>query len=565
MNIPLNGFDEHIDETILKRGLSYFRKGNVLSFEETGPGEYEAIVAGTEDYTVRLTIQNRMVTEHTCNCPYDLGPFCKHEVAALFHLQQDDLGLKVKTASSQAARNAKTKKPKTITNRVNELLGKATAEELRNFLREHAAGSASFRNLLLASFAQHDAGESKAGYAKQVKSILRSACDRQGFVNWSAASHVGHAVIKLLTLARQRLQAAHWESAFFISTSVMEEMVAALQFADDSNGDIGSCIREACELMYDLARQHGSEERRRVILDYCLTSFDKGIYSGWDWEVDMLRISLILLVGKDEAERLSLRLDRWKGSDYRAEIGQKLRYELVAKTEGEAAADRYLFANLANPTFRRIAITKAFDVQQYEKARQIALEGVECDQKMHGLVIDWTEWLLKIAQATEDHVKVIEYARYLFIRSSRHEQDYYEVLKRQIGTEAWPLYLEELIRDIVEKNCFLAFEMVAGIFVRECMWNRLLELLGKSPSLDRIAQQESFLAKEYAAELIGLYGEGVIEYLRQHTGRNHYQTACRFLRRMNKLGGRKQVQALISSLRLEYSNRRALLEELEKV
>jgi uncharacterized Zn finger protein len=49
MQIPLNQFEQYIDETILKRGLQYFKKGHVHEPEEISPGVYEAIVEGTED------------------------------------------------------------------------------------------------------------------------------------------------------------------------------------------------------------------------------------------------------------------------------------------------------------------------------------------------------------------------------------------------------------------------------------------------------------------------------------------------------------------------------------
>ena len=63
MQIPINQFEQYIDETILKRGLSYFKKGYVSEPEEITAGVYEAIVAGTEDYTVELKIKNDIVVE----------------------------------------------------------------------------------------------------------------------------------------------------------------------------------------------------------------------------------------------------------------------------------------------------------------------------------------------------------------------------------------------------------------------------------------------------------------------------------------------------------------------
>ena len=86
MQIPLDHFEQIIDERILKRGFSYYKKGNVLQLDEVSPNTYEAVVEGTDDYTVQLSINNDMVTEYVCNCPYDQGPVCKHVAAVLFKL-----------------------------------------------------------------------------------------------------------------------------------------------------------------------------------------------------------------------------------------------------------------------------------------------------------------------------------------------------------------------------------------------------------------------------------------------------------------------------------------------
>ena len=53
MNIPLDEFEQHIDEDILKRGLLYFKKGYVTSVDELSGGDYEAIVEGIEGSQAR--------------------------------------------------------------------------------------------------------------------------------------------------------------------------------------------------------------------------------------------------------------------------------------------------------------------------------------------------------------------------------------------------------------------------------------------------------------------------------------------------------------------------------
>ena len=69
MKIPLNSFEQLIDETILKRGLEYFEQGYVSEFSTIDINEYEAIVEGSEDYTVNLTIENDIVVSHSCTAP----------------------------------------------------------------------------------------------------------------------------------------------------------------------------------------------------------------------------------------------------------------------------------------------------------------------------------------------------------------------------------------------------------------------------------------------------------------------------------------------------------------
>ena len=183
MQIPLNQFEQYIDETILKRGLQYFKKGLVHEPEEISPGEYEAIVEGTEDYTVQLTLKNGKITEYVCDCPYDYGSVCKHVAAVIFYLQQDELELNNKTKRVKTKQTAEPVKQMTVAQQVDELLKKATHDELKQFVREKAATNPPFRNIFLSSFAQHNSGESKELYEKQVKSILKTASDRHGFID----------------------------------------------------------------------------------------------------------------------------------------------------------------------------------------------------------------------------------------------------------------------------------------------------------------------------------------------------------------------------------------------
>jgi uncharacterized Zn finger protein len=570
MQIPLNQFEQYIDETILKRGLRYFKNGQVHEPEEISPGVYEAIVEGTEDYTVQLTLKNGIITEYVCNCPYDFGPVCKHVAAVIFYLQQEELVLSNKTKRAKTTKTSQTSKPakrKTVAEQVDELLEKATHDELKQFVREQTLQNASFRNLFLSSFAQHNSNESKELYVKQVKAIFKAASDRDGFIDWSASRLVGKAVDNLLESARKQIESCNYKSAIFICTAVMEQMTEALQYADDSNGEIGGRVEVAYEMLYNIALEQSSEEIRKLIIEYCFTSFDKQIYSGWDWHTDILRLAALLLKTEEETERIFKQIDKAQRSDYEMERVQNIKYEILLKTKGENAAEKYLEQNITNSKLRRVAIQKALEKRDFDKAASLAEDGVSYDLKDRpGLAKEWYDWLLKIAQAQNDSEKIIEYARLLFIDNFRKEQDYYTIMKQQVKPEEWNAFVEAIIKDIkTSKRWFDDISLIASIFIKEEWWDRLLELVKKSPSLNTIDRYEKYLSKNYSKEIIELYANGILNYMKNNMGRNHYQNACSYIQKITKMGGRDKANEIISYLRTVYPKRKALMEELDRV
>lgn len=566
MQIPLNQFEQYIDETILKRGLQYFKNGHVHEPEEISPGEYEAIVEGTDDYTVQLTLKNGIVTEYVCDCPYDMGPVCKHVAAVIFYLQQDELELNKKTKRTKTNQASNPAKRKTIAQQVDELLEKATHDELKQFVREKASTNAPFRNLFLSSFAQHNSDESKELYVKQVKSILKTASDRHGFIDWSASRIVGNAIDNLLESAQKQINNRNYKSAVFICTAVMEQMTEALQYSDDSNGDIGGSVDAAYEMLYAIAQEHLSEEIRKLIIEYCFTSFDKQIYSGWDWHIGVLRLAALLLKTEDETERIFAQVEKAQRSDYERKEAQSIKYDILLKTKGEDVAEKYLEQNITNSNLRREAIQKALKKKNYDKAISLAKDGVNYDLKdKPGLAKEWYDWLLKIAQAQNDSERIIEYARLLFIDNFRNEQDYYQILKQYVKPEKWTAFVEAVIQDITTKKRWLDTGLIASIFIKEEWWDRLLGLVRKTPDLNTIDHYEKYLSKHYANEIVELYANGVLKYMKNSMGRDHYQNACRYIRKIIKLGARDKANEIISYLRTEYPKRKALMEELDKV
>jgi uncharacterized Zn finger protein len=566
MQIPLNQFEQYIDETILKRGLAYFKNGQVNDPEEVSPNQYEAIVEGTEDYTVQLSIKNGVIVEHSCNCPYDAGPVCKHLAAVIFYFQEDELEINKKTNPLKAEKTPKTAKLKNASQQLDELLKKISHEELIQFVREKTATNPSFKNLFLTSFAQYNSDESKEFYVKQVKSIIKIATDSQGFINWSSSIKVRNGVEGLLESAQKQIENRSYKSVIFICTALMEQLMNALQFADDSNGDIGGSIGEAFELLSSIVQKNPPEEIRKQILQYCFTAFDNKIYVGWDWHMDILKLASELVKNENEVAYIFTQIDKTNNSDYDKEYAQAIKYEILLKTKGENIAFDYIEQNITNSELRRKAIQLMLNQKKYDRAITFAIDGVNFDlARRPGLAKEWYDWLLKIAQAQNDSEKTIEYARLLFIDNFRNEQDYYQILKQNIAPEKWNEFVEGMLHDILSQKRWTDTSLMASIFIKEEWWERLLDLVKKTPELNVIDQYGKYLVKNYAQELIELYANGVLKYLKNSMGRDHYKNACKYIRKIIKLGSRKKANEIITYLQIEYPKRKALMEELNQI
>ncbi len=560
MKIPLNKFEQLIDEKILKRGLSYFKDDAVTDFSEISNGEYEAFVSGTEEYTVQLEISNNIIVEHNCDCPYDMGPVCKHVVAVIFYIQQDELDLNQLSISKPNK-----KKTKSLSQEVKELLKVISQKDLIAFVQENSKKDKKFRDYFLASFGYLSQNKSKEFYKKQVHSILQSAAGRDGWIGWSDMKYVVSTTEPFLQNANTYLVNNNFEKVFFISTALLEEMTEAFEYGDDSNGDLGYFIESAMELLSKLTQEKLSKDLRKSIFEYCISIFNQKIFEGWDWHLEILGIASELIDKESGADIIIDCLENVNGN-FERERAQSFKLDLLRRFKDKNEVDEYINKHISNASIRTKEIEKAFKNNNFERVIKLSKEGVKCDREdKPGLVKVWYNWLLKVAQSQKDTLKVIEYSRFLFIDDFNPEQDYYQILKENIEAEKWHPFLEEIIKEITPKQRWTYTELIRKIYIKEEWWDRLFLMLKQNLSLENIQENEPYLSKDYSSELIELYSERITNYVEKHMGRNQYQTACSYLRRMKKMGGNDKVNELIELFRKQYPRRSALMDELTRV
>lgn len=560
MSIPFNHFEEMISEAILNRGLSYYENGLVSDVAKISDNEYEIAVSGTEEYTVYLKIEDDEVIEHFCDCPYDMGPVCKHIVASMYYLKENEFRF-----NNQSESSVKMEKGKSVTQQLNEILEKISYQELKEFIVDQGKTDKQFRNLFLSTFSYLDDSQSKKFYQKQINSIVNSSTDRHGFIGWHEMSKFEKAIYPIICNADKQFEDKNYKIAYYICTALMEEMTKAIQFSDDSNGVIGGIINNSHGILDEIASEDLPKDFRDEFFNYCITAFEQQLFEGWDWHIGILYTAYEFVENENEADRIIKCLDKIEGQ-YEKERAQSFKLQIITAFKGKEEVQKFIDKHIANSSIRNAEIEKAFANKEFDRAIKLSKEGIDFDkQDKPGLVKKWYNWLLKVAQIQNNNTKIIEYARYLFIDNFYPEQDYYQILKQEIEPDKWDEFLEEIIEEISPKDGWKYDELVRKIYINEKWWDRLFLLLKQNASLQNIQNNEQYLAEDYSQELIQLYSERLTRYVDKYVGRNHYQSACSYLIRMKKLGGVDEVNRLIETFREKYPRRRALMDELNKV
>jgi hypothetical protein len=563
MRITLNSFEQLIDETILKRGLEYFEKGYVSEFTTIAPNEYEAIVDGSEDYTVNLIIENEIVVSHHCTCPYDFGPVCKHEVAVLFYMLQNELNL-----SENKPKKKKEQKKPTVEKQIKTILHSLDQEALQKFIVEQCKQDKKFRNYFLVTFGHINQQLDAEFYRNQIKEIVKAASDKHGFIDWHNMKYLTRALEPLVEKLESHKISNNFQQAFFLSSVLLEEMTITIEDADDSSGDIGCFIDTAVETLHAIASSENLDSiLKKEIFEYCIQTYNKKLFSGWDWHLVILEVAEKLAENEADVDLLITCLNKTE-SEYQSERAQMSILRLLHQYRTQKEVTQFIEANLSNSRIRKTEIQKAIENKNFEYAKNLCKDGIETDKiSKPGLAIDWYRFLLKIAQIQKDVSEIIKQATFLFVNDSRSEEDYFEIMRESKPSERWNSDIEKLINHIQtqSKNTWNARELIRKIYIKQQWWDRLFELLKQTESLENIETEEQYLAKDYAPELVIMYSNRLKTYVDKFIGREHYQKACRYLRRMKKLGGETEVNRLIDYFIKTYPMRKALLDELNKV
>lgn len=378
MKILLDQFEQQIDETILERGLSYFKKGHVLDMEETGRGQYEFTVEGSDIYTVQLKIKGNTVSHCSCDCPHDTL-ICKHIVACLFYLQKD-LFADITTTSSKKEKKNRPAKPEKMSEaeQVKAILKVLSHEELKEVFYSACKKDSKLKLSFIATHLHLLEEESKDLYIKQLKILIKGYTGKYGFIEYRDSKQLCSKINEFIKKANTYCEQNQYSKAFYIATAILDTISeTSYNFADD-DGYLEEIINDTFQLLENLTDADLGTELHREFFDYVLNSFDTEFHKEGNMWLDLLELSVLLTQSQTENKKVLSLLDSTmqKVNNWYLPTLQELKSSFILKTEGKEATDLYITNHLSNPNFRRDLIKEALEAKDYNKAETLAQEGI---------------------------------------------------------------------------------------------------------------------------------------------------------------------------------------------
>lgn len=560
----LYSIENDIDNKIFARGYDYYENDYIASVKLTEDNVYEAQVEGTDLYNVRVKLNHTYeIIETQCDCPYDMGEYCKHQVAVFLTLRV----MKESIDSEGTIKSPVFNQGKT--NDIKQTLSNMTKDELVEFLLDIASEYEEIRHRIELNF-NHEQDEDEIAKAIDlIRTYISNNSDRYGFVSYRDTSAAIKGADMVLDKARFSFVQNNNMHAIELALCVIHEMMELLQRADDSDGAIGEVIEESLAFMSEITvNEELSSVDKEDIFEKLITESTHRRYGGWtDWKLDILvRCSeladtsnlrntleqhLVSIINSGEGDSWSV--------NYLTEKINLIRYHMIQEYDGQTKAQEFIEQNLHYSNFRVMAIEIALKNKEYDYVIKLTLDGEKKDTSWPGLINQWRQYrytAFQLAGKLDDQRGL---AMDFILGGST---EYYNELKNTYDSKDWLSIYPQIIV-LLENQKENSKDVYTYILIEEGERQKLLEYVKGRPS--SVETLYSHLIPEFKEEVYMVYGQ-YIEQAASHAGnRKDYQRVCAIIQKLKKVGGKEQALEIKQKLFNQYANRPAFRDELSRV
>lgn len=537
-------FRDDFYSQILQRGYEYYEKGLVKNVV-INKSNITAKVYGSYVYEVDVEIENGMLINASCDCPYnESGEYCKHIAALMYYLENDN---KQGTYDIESLEN--------IINKISE---KDIKKYLYNILKSNNEMYEDFRQKFIDKFPKI----SKKEYERKIYSAISNcASDRYGFIDYRSSYKYERALGKYIEEAYDLVEKNDFDTAFTIITIILDSIPKTE--IDDSNGSTGTVACESIEILESIIRK--SDENDKVIkkiFDYLVNELKTKYLDNYGIELsDLLETFIEKRLYLEEIQEILLAiLDNKEDEEYfyRREYYVSLICNIYNdKRKQLELLEKYSY----DKNICIIYVDKLLEQNMIEKAIKILKKGLRDNKYNKELYAKKLEEIYLKYNMQEEY-KDILYK--IFYEYTSFEFETYLKIKKLYSKEEWNV--EKIVIIEKMKKSTKTGNTLVDIYEEEKMIDDLFNIVHKM-GVSYIYGYEYILLPKYNKELIKIYKKNILTTISRCSSRNEYRNlAYQINHIINMKDSNESIEEIFSNIKDSYLKRRpAMLDEFRQV
>lgn len=536
-------WETYFQKRILDRGYEYYFDDHVEDLH-INSNRIKAVVHGTDFYHVEIKLNGNQIIGMSCDCPYAQdGHNCKHMAAVLYEWQL--------SATYPVIDNSK-------------LVKEASEEDVRSFLIQVLDDNPD----IVESFKQYTQNEfSLTTMIDDLEGVVDSYSDGYHYIDYEFShdfcDNYEDAVDKWLDLLKNKKQYSLAFQFLLKAYDIFDKLDI-----DDNEGetfDVSFYIIDAWSNIIMCM-----EKSERIDAFNLLKQFLNNIRYSYD-RIDILQVFFNHLKGED---LLKLQIDFVKEQlDYIESHNDILDREYVLDGFAKMYLDLLRKNNVSNQeinviykkywkcdSIRMDCVFTCINNKEYDKALDYIDKCIDLDYENQALMKRNIELKKDIYKKQGNTKAYREELKNLILFFNDTNIDDYIELRSHYNDKEWITERDSLIEQLAP-GCFLC-----EILETEQLYGQLFDVILRSNNRDLLHQYTHVLNDEYPEKLIQLYREFVEKQAESTGSRKHYYQIVEELRIMKSItGGDKVVDEIIKKWKIQYKNRSAMLDELNRV
>ncbi len=549
------------DSKILERGKDYFRGGAVQDLE-IDEEEISAVVEGTEDYQVTISLEDGEIDEMDCTCPYaEEHDCCKHMAAVLYAYEE---ALENKKGKAQPDKTEKLTREQLCA-----LVEKTDVQTVRQFLSDVLWNEEKYR-VRFQSMVSPDFAKQALNYAKKrFSKIERNYVNGSGYLSYRQGKAFIREVEQWIDEEIDPRVERHEYAAAFELSNLALFALANVDIDDDEYGlDV---IAEYCQGVWRTMLDAGDLAIEKTLFSWFTTHISDSVHSlivdayetvlmEYFVTPEYLNQKLALYQAKlEKLDKDDSTYARNRAQEYLRRCFSLMRQMRRPEEEIQALQQKYW----ALPCVREQYMEQCEKERRWDDLIAVLKESIEIEKKQkEGYAV--SKYEIRLKEAYQKAGKTAEYKTQLWRIMTEirpQEIDYFREYKGIIPEAEWPEERERVFFALKSKSYLLP-----SLYYEEKLYDRLMQYLQETHSFEMLVNYEKDLLPLYPEVYLHAYVDRLTSAARNTADRKTYQEWVDTLRHMRKIpGGKEAAKQIVNEWKAIYGNRRAMMEELKKL